>query len=283
VSRLVLVAEADPFSLRLLEEVCEDAGYDVVTAGDGSSALGVVARDRPAVIVLDARLRTEEGAGVLDVLRSEPALAAIPILLTASEEDLKILGARNPGRELGPDDFVARPFRAYEVERRLRSLMSSRRASILPPADPTLDPLTLTGSPRQLRFGLDYEASRAGRYGHALTCLVVSVRAVDGGPPTERLLVRLAQGLRAAIRNVDHLYRSGEDEFAVLLPETPREAAEVVRGRLLQRFGAGTLLGDVAGRLRAGLATNLEAPKETSTDGVALLERARETMEPFCA
>ena len=38
-SGLVLIAEGDPFNLRLLEELCEEAGIDVVTAGDGAATL----------------------------------------------------------------------------------------------------------------------------------------------------------------------------------------------------------------------------------------------------
>ena len=64
-SGLVLIAEGDPFNLRLLEELCEEAGFDVVTAGDGASALMVIARQRPALIVLDAELRTDDGADLL--------------------------------------------------------------------------------------------------------------------------------------------------------------------------------------------------------------------------
>ena len=88
-SGVVLIAEGDPFDLRLLEEVCEEAGFDVVTAADGESALNVVARQRPALIVLDSSLTTDDGAGVLEVLVSDPALASIPVLRASSQSDLR--------------------------------------------------------------------------------------------------------------------------------------------------------------------------------------------------
>jgi CheY-like chemotaxis protein len=46
-SALVLVADPDPFNLRLLHEACEAAGYDVVTAADGPDVLAMVARHPP--------------------------------------------------------------------------------------------------------------------------------------------------------------------------------------------------------------------------------------------
>ena len=49
-SALVLIAESDPFNLRLLQEVCEAAGHAVVTAGEGAGALEVIARRRPCLL-----------------------------------------------------------------------------------------------------------------------------------------------------------------------------------------------------------------------------------------
>ena len=39
---MILVADDDPFNLRLLTELCEAAGYDVIACGDGQSVLDLL-------------------------------------------------------------------------------------------------------------------------------------------------------------------------------------------------------------------------------------------------
>ncbi|MCZ7677345.1 MAG: response regulator [Sandaracinaceae bacterium] len=246
-SGLVLIAEGDPFNLRLLEELCEEAGFDVVTAGDGSTALSVIARQRPALVVLDTELTTDDGADVLEVLTSDASLARIPVLLTtaAGDED-----AKKRGVELGAADFVTRPYRVFEVEQRIRNLLrlaaaervveTTRASLVTDPADGT-DPLTRAGGAGQLRISLEYEATRAIRYGHPLTCLVLRVTnfaeivARSGEETGQGLLVQLVANVRAAIRGIDHLFRSDTDELTILLPETADAEPVVER---LRREGA---------------------------------------------
>ncbi len=290
-SALVLIAERDPFNLRLLEELCDEAGIDVVTAGDGAATLTVIARRRPALIILDAALRTDDGASVLEVLHADPALDRIPVLLTLADDDEE---ARRKGAELGAADFLTRPYRVLELERRVRSLLRLSEAeraaerwpaSLLAPEE-TTDPLTHAGSATQLRITLDYEATRAVRYDHALTCLVLRVTnlseiVASGGEEAERgLLVQLATSLRGIIRAIDHLFRSDDDELTMLLPETV-DAGPVV-SRLTREAAEGTLTGlaiEPAARLALGRA--LIRPGGAITDGEALLRAARAGLAPL--
>lgn len=252
---LVLIAEGDPFNLRLLQELCEEAGYDVVTADDGSSALTVVARQRPVLIMLDIDLKTDDGAEVLEVLRSDGQLSQLPILITTSVEDE---AGRRRAIELGADDFVTRPYKVFEVEQRIRTLLrlaaaerAIRQAETglsTHPGD-EMDPLTHTGGAAQLRISLDYEATRAVRYGHAMTCMVLRVKnfsdivRASGEETGQGLLLQLSSGLRSTIRAVDHLFRSDIDQFTVLLPETTPEHAKIVADRLVTRAHEGSLVG----------------------------------------
>jgi diguanylate cyclase (GGDEF)-like protein len=287
---LVLIAEGDPFNLRLLEELCEESGFDVITAGDGESALNVIARQRPALIVLDATLATDDGADVLAVLQSDAALATIPVLLTTDAGDEE---ARKRGIELGAADFVARPYRVFEVEQRINNLLrlaaaeraaERARSSLATGLEDETDPLTHAGGPTQLRITLEYEATRAVRYGHALTCVVIRVANFDaivegsGEETGQGLLVQLAANLRRAIRAIDHLFRSDTDEFTLLLPETGPDEATVVVDRLREQGGRLAGMGiEPAAELALGRAS-IGAP---ITDGEALWQRAREALAPL--
>lgn len=287
---LVLIAEGDPFNLRLLEELCEESGFDVITAGDGESALNVIARQRPSLIVLDAGLSTDDGAEVLAVLQSDASLAAIPVLLTTDAGDEE---ARKRGLELGAADFVARPYRVFEVEQRVHNLLrlaaaerAARRTrdSLVPGPEDETDPLTHAGGPGQLRITLEYEATRAVRYGHALTCVVIRVTNLDavvcasGEETGQGLLVQLVANLRGAIRAIDHLFRSDRDELTLLLPETGPDEATVVVDRLREQGGRLAGLGiEPAAELALGRASI----GASVTDGETLWQRAREALAPL--
>ncbi|MCB9597713.1 MAG: response regulator [Sandaracinaceae bacterium] len=289
--QLVLLADGDPFNLRLLEELCTEAGFELVTASDGSGVLDVIARQRPALIVLDAELRTDDGADVLEVLQSDPALAHIPVLLATEREDDE---ARRRGIERGASDFVTRPYRVFEVEQRMRNLLrlaaaeerAERARSPLssPPTEGT-DPLTHAGGEAQLRMTLEYEVTRAVRYGSPLTCVVLRIANLgaivqtSGDDTGVGLVLQLASNLRRAIRSIDHLFRSDTDEFTLLLPETSATGAEVVVARLRAEASDGALAGvgiEPAPALMLGLASVGEG--SPIVEGEALRRAARDAL-----
>jgi len=250
---LVLVAEADPFDLRALSEACEAAGYEVVAAADGEQAFAILARVRPAIAIVDAALPGTDGLEVLRVLRQDQALGGMPVLLVTADGDE---ATRRRGIELGADDWIGRPFRVFEVQQRIRNALRVRRAERRAEeaeqrsSDVDLvDPVTQAGTESQLAVTLDYEHTRAARFGHALACVVVQIdgftafRDERGGDAGDALLARFASGLRGCIRTIDHLFRSGEARFSLVLPETGPEGADVVLGRIRESHASGALWG----------------------------------------
>jgi DNA-binding response OmpR family regulator len=116
------------------------AGYDVLLAHDGLSALDLVARAEPELVVLDVMLPAPDGFEVSRRLRST---STVPIIM------LTALGAENDrlaGLELGADDYVVKPFSPREVVlrvgavlRRSRSPVLSRASAVLRDGDLVLD------------------------------------------------------------------------------------------------------------------------------------------------
>lgn len=281
---LVLVADDDPFNLRLLQELCEAAGYRVVTAADGSTVLDVVARERPDLILLDLAMPGLDGFEVMRILKSDADLADIPVVLVTAAGDEE---SRSRGIELGAEDYVTKPYRVFEIQQRVRNALRVRAAETevarqrerIRTAE-LVDPLTRAGTSQQLMISLDYEYTRAARYGHALACVAVRIdNYVDivevGGQETgEGVLMQLASGLRSCIRGIDHLFRGDLEEFVLLLPETAREGAEVVVGRIRERDADGTLWGasiEPSPKLRTGVAVH---PSPDITGANALLRAA---------
>jgi two-component system cell cycle response regulator DivK len=102
----VLVVEDHPLNRELAEAILERAGYAVVVAGDGETALERVAAGPPDVILLDVELPGISGLEVARRLKGDPATAAIPVVaLTA----YAMVGDEARVRAAGCDDYVTKP------------------------------------------------------------------------------------------------------------------------------------------------------------------------------
>ena len=123
-NKKILVADDEPDVLHLVAINLKNAGFNVIKAGDGLSALTKARETHPALIVLDLMLPEMSGLEVCRVLKKEPMTAQIPIImLTAKSEEVD----RIVGLELGADDYLTKPFSPRELVLRVKSVL--RRAS----------------------------------------------------------------------------------------------------------------------------------------------------------
>jgi len=112
--KTVLVVDDEPKIIKLVRDYLERAGFGVLSAGDGKSALALARSNKPDCIILDLGLPHMDG---LDVTRELRKLSNVPIImLTArSEESDKLIGL-----ELGADDYITKPFSPKELVARVR-------------------------------------------------------------------------------------------------------------------------------------------------------------------
>jgi len=122
----VLVVDDEPKIVQLARDYLEHAGFAVLTAGDGPSALQAARVRQPDLIVLDLGLPGLDG---MEVMRSIRASGPTPIVvLTARDTELdKLLGL-----ELGADDYVTKPFSPRELVARVRAVLRRSQRSMGP-------------------------------------------------------------------------------------------------------------------------------------------------------
>ena len=120
----ILVVEDEMKIARLVRDYLHQAGFDVIEAADGSTALSLAKAERPDMIVLDLGLPGIDG---LDVTRQLRRTSSVPIImLTArSEETDRIVGL-----ELGADDYVTKPFSPKELVARIRAVLRRADATL---------------------------------------------------------------------------------------------------------------------------------------------------------
>jgi DNA-binding response OmpR family regulator len=107
----VLVVEDDPSVRGLLQALLLAEGYDVATASDGLAGLLKASSRRPALILLDLMMPDLGGLRVLDELRVDPELAAVPVIVVTGMHD----AIPKLETELGANSVFAKPFGVAEL------------------------------------------------------------------------------------------------------------------------------------------------------------------------
>jgi len=125
----ILMVDDDPAAVRLMCGYLEKEGYEVMPASNGETALHIIRRDQPDLILLDLMLPDRDGLDITRLVRSDPSLLHIPIImLTARVEDAdKIVGL-----EMGADDYVTKPYNPREVLARVRARLRSHSSDLTP-------------------------------------------------------------------------------------------------------------------------------------------------------
>ena len=99
----VLTVDDEPRFVRLIEANLLSAGYKVLTANNGPSALEIVVSKQPNLILLDVMMPEMDGFEVLERIRE---FSNVPIImLTAKGEEAD----RVEGLNRGADDYVVKP------------------------------------------------------------------------------------------------------------------------------------------------------------------------------
>ena len=117
----ILVVEDEMKIARLVRDYLEHAGFEVLVAGNGESAIASARGSKPDLVVLDLGLPGRDG---LDVARELRRSSNVPIVMLTARGDE---ADRIVGLELGADDYIVKPFSPKELVARVRAVL--RRTS----------------------------------------------------------------------------------------------------------------------------------------------------------
>ncbi len=133
-NELILVVDDEKEILKLARDYLERAGFRVLSANEGVTALAVARGDQPDLVVLDLNLPGMDGLDVCRTLRQESDVPIIMLTARVDETDRLI------GLELGADDYISKPFSPRELVARVRAVLrrtgaDTRQAEILRVSD----------------------------------------------------------------------------------------------------------------------------------------------------
>ncbi len=119
----LLLVDADPRSVRVLEVSLKKAGYSVTTADDGVDGLAKVDVCSPDLILSDTRLPNLDGYAFVQKLKARPEWASIPVVFLTSQKSVE---DKIRGLELGVEDYLTKPIFVRELLARVNLLLARR-------------------------------------------------------------------------------------------------------------------------------------------------------------
>ena len=127
----VIALDDDPAVRDMVAEYLGQNEFRVTTVASGAELAAAMARELADLVILDLRLRGEDGMQIARRLRDESEIPILMLTGRAEEAD------RVMGLELGADDYLTKPFSPRELLARIRALL--RRVKAQPNAADALD------------------------------------------------------------------------------------------------------------------------------------------------
>ncbi len=116
----ILVVDDEPQIVNLISLRLKESGYEILTAGDGQTALQKAREEKPDLIILDLMLPKMDGYKVCALLKADMRFNKIPIiLLTARGQETD----RVIGQEVGANAYITKPFQATILLNKLKGLL----------------------------------------------------------------------------------------------------------------------------------------------------------------
>jgi DNA-binding response OmpR family regulator len=119
----LLLVDADPLSLCVLDVSLRRAGYHVTTAGDGVEALEKIESTAPHLVLTETRLPKLDGYALVRNLKERPEASDTPVVFMGSHDSLD---DRRRAHELGVEEFLAKPIFLAELIARINLVLARR-------------------------------------------------------------------------------------------------------------------------------------------------------------
>ncbi len=102
-SKTVLVVDDEPVLRSIVREILHEEGYAVIEAADGRGILEIMARERPALVLMDVMMPGVDGREAYRQLRSRPEHQDVPVVMMSA-------AVQSNGLDPSISGFLAKPF-----------------------------------------------------------------------------------------------------------------------------------------------------------------------------
>lgn len=120
----IVVVDDDVSIGPAVRDLLADDGFQVDAPGDAAAALPELIRAAPDLVILDVNMPGIGGWELCAILRRQSATREVPILFLTGRREVK---DRITAMQLGGSDFLAKPFGAAELRRKVLALFAQSR------------------------------------------------------------------------------------------------------------------------------------------------------------
>jgi len=122
----ILIIDDNPDILDLLEVTLQDE-FELIKASSGNETLEKLKITKPDLLVLDYVLPDITGPDICKIIRKDPLLSNIPVLMLTGKGEVE---DKVDGLEAGADDYMLKPFNPKELIARIRMLIRRSSANL---------------------------------------------------------------------------------------------------------------------------------------------------------
>jgi two-component system, cell cycle response regulator len=245
----VLLVDDDELVVERLRDLVTAAGFEVITASDGESALVALATQFAQIVILDRQMPGMDGLAVCRRIRATQYPGYVYIMLiTAHDSEDEILA----GLDAGADDYLSKRVsgthviarlatarRILQLEHSLRQAIEERRRMAM------TDALTGCHNRRYFMGHMRREIKRSRRFGNEVALLVFDIDHFKhindrhGHAAGDTVLIEFVRRVQTSLpREYDWCARLGGEEFAVVLPQTDLAGGATVAEKIRRAVAA---------------------------------------------
>ncbi|MFC1997070.1 response regulator transcription factor [Chloroflexota bacterium] len=118
----IVIVEDEPDTAEMFAEMMRLSGYDVLKSYGGTPAIGLITNEMPDVVVLDVMMPDLSGLEVLRVLRRDPRLENIPVIVVSARSlpsDIK------DGLDAGANKYLTKPVAFQDLNEAVENLIGT--------------------------------------------------------------------------------------------------------------------------------------------------------------
>lgn len=119
-----LIIDDSPTIIAVLRKILRSAGYLTLEALDAERGVELIRQEKPDLVFLDIILPGMNGFGALRLIRKDPQIQHVPVIMISGNEHATEQFYAN---RIGADDFMKKPFSRFEVFARIENLLDVDR------------------------------------------------------------------------------------------------------------------------------------------------------------
>lgn len=226
----ILVVEDDESVCALLETNLLIKGHEIAVARTGTECLELLAKKRPALVILDIMLPDADGFELLEHIRSQAETEQVPVLILTARGDER---DRVRGLAAGADDYLVKPFYPTELLLRIDRLLNTKATSASLRKMALTDQLTGLGNRGFFETRLEQLRPRADREEIDLCFFVIDLPGIteqvrkQGWKAVDMVLAKLGAAISQALQEGEEGFWLGTQ--GVVMSQTIDSAAEAAR------------------------------------------------------